>query len=112
MPPDLEDGDKSPRPAAPDANSLAALADENQKLKESARKHNAERLVFAIVILIIWDAHTFKSYESWAPVICLTVLEAMGLFILAWRLEMHEVVALFWGVMKSYGKQDPGEPPK
>ena len=90
------------------ASTEADLARANQKIA----KFNAERLVFCIILLIIWDAHTFKSYSDWAPVIGIMVLEILGIYILAWRLDMHQVIQLAWGMMRSYGGRNAGDTPE
>ena len=90
------------------ASTEADLARANVKIA----KFNSEQLVFCIVLLIIYDAHTFKSYDGWAPVLGLMVLEILGIYILAWRLDMHQVIQLAWGVMRSYGKGNVGDTPE
>ena len=100
-----------PTPQTPTGKSAAALEEDLQAANRTIAKQKAERLVFLIVLVIIWDAHTFKSFSSWAPTISLLVLELIGFFVLAYRFDLHEVVKLFWGVIRTYGRQDPGDEP-
>ena len=111
MPGDLEEGGGGDKKATPTSKSSAELERDLEDAKKQIAKHNAERAIFSIVLVIIWDNQVFKSYDGWAPVISILALELIGLFILAYRLEMHEVIRLFWGAMRAYGKQDPGDPP-
>jgi len=96
---------------SPSSKGSASLEVDLERANKRIAKYNAERIAFVIVLLIIWDAHTFKSYSGWAPVIALLVLELVGLYIIAWRFDMHEVIQLFWGAMKSYSKRDVGDTP-
>lgn len=93
---------------SPSERSSAAL---EQELQDAYARLGGERLVFLIVLVIAWDAHTFKSYSSWAPCIALLVLELLAIFILAYRFKMHSVIQLFWGAIRGYAQKDPGNPP-
>ena len=96
----------------PSSKGSASVEADLARANQEIAKFNAERLVFCIVLLIIWDAHTFKSYSDWAPVIGIMVLEILGIYILAWRFDMHEVIQLAWGVMRSYGGKNAGDAPE
>lgn len=108
---DLSNLEGPSKEETPSGKSAAALEQELQSAKKTISKHNVERVLFVLVLVVVWDAHTFKSYQSWAPTISITVIELVGLFILAYRFEMHEVITLFWAAIRGYAQKDPGDPP-
>lgn len=98
--------------ANPSSKGSASLEADLERANRRISRFNAERLLFVIVLIIIWDAHTFKSYDGWAPFVGLMVLEILGIYILAWRLDMHQVIQLAWGMMRSYGGRNAGDTPE
>ena len=105
---DLKSIEGSESKPSPSERSSAAL---EQELQDAYARIGGERLIFLIILVVIWDAHTFKTYRSWAPCISLLVLELLGIFILAYRFKMHEVIQLFWGAIRGYAQKDPGTAP-
>ena len=104
------EGDRDRR-VSPSGKSAAALEADLQAANKVISKHNAERVLFFLVLVVIWDAHTFKSSQGWAPPIGLLAFELIGSFVLAYRFDLHEVIQLFWGAMRSYGRQEVGPAP-
>ena len=92
--------------------SAADISRELEEANKKIRKHNAERIIFGIVIMIFWNDYTFKGNDGWAPVISKLVLELIVVFVLSYRFGLHEIIKLYWSIMRAYGKSDPGEAPK
>ena len=62
-----------------------ALSNEEleKRLEQQTHARASERFFFISVLIVGYDAHTFKSFESRAGPVCLTVLEFAGLYVLA-----------------------------
>lgn len=73
-----------PQIPSKEANPLAdSVAELESKLEDQRRGRSAERFFFICVLIAVYDAHTFKSFQGWAGPVCLTFVEFAGLFVLA-----------------------------
>lgn len=91
----------------------ASIAELEKRLIDQTHGRACERFVFIVILAVVYDTHAFKGFESWAPPICLTLLEIGGLYVLAEMTGVRDMAALIrTGVLvmakRVRGKDDPG----
>ena len=74
----------------PDSN--AKLAQENTALKGNIYE---ERLLWLIIVAVIFDSFVFTYMDNWGGPIAILILEIIAILILANRWEVQEVKNLF-----------------
>lgn len=85
------------------SRSNAELADDVERLTFQL---NIERFCFIVGCICFADGIVFTYYSSITAPVCLTLLEAGGLFVLARYLEIGEVVTLISEMIRRFGKKD------
>jgi hypothetical protein len=104
--------EKSATGASPAGKSAAALEADLEAANKKIAGYNAERFGAALIVIVIWDANIFPNFQGWAPPVSILILELVGLFMLAARLNLGEVVNLMVGALWAYGKRGESDPSK
>jgi len=95
------------RTASSEAEAKAQLESDVARLESTL---NAERFCIAVAVTVLFDAFMFRDYKVWSAPVALLVVELTGLFVLARRLKVDEVVGLTFEVLKSWGKSRESDP--
>ena len=87
-----------------------AKADLEDDVEELTSALNTHRFLTCVGIIVIFDAVVFQAIDNWMAPLCLTVIELIGIFVLARHYEIPEAIKLTFFIMKMVGKRekDPG----
>lgn len=88
----------------------AAKAQLEQDVERLEATLNAERFCIVVGITVLFDAFMFRDYQTATAPIALTAVEFAGLFVLARRLGVEEVISLTFEVLKSWRKSPDSDP--
>lgn len=99
--------DEPRRPASSTDRAKAQLEKDVEALEATL---NAERFCVAVLIVVVFDAFMFREYKTWASPLALAAIEFAGLFVLARRLGVDEIVGLVYELVRSWGKSRDSDP--
>jgi hypothetical protein len=101
------------RPTHGSANSSSKAKAELEKDVERLEAIlSTERFCIAITIIVVFDAFMFKDYRTWGSPIALLIIQLAGLFVLARRLGVDELITLTRQLVRSWGKKGESDPPQ
>ena len=84
------------------AKAISKLSDDLEAIK---RRLNDERFVFALLVMILFDAWDFHSMQTWGGPLSVLVLEVVALIVLARILGVSELTRLLEQIISSFGRQ-------
>ena len=91
-----------PPSSAPSRGLLAASGDEDgakddtiasleTRLSELDDKHQEQKFLFVLVLVVLFDAHIFSNMENWAAAFVIGLIQLFGIIVLADRCRVNTV---------------------
>lgn len=91
--------------AREDAGGASAISRLSEELESIKRRLNDERFVFVLFSMILFDAWSFHSAQSWGGPVSVLILEVVALAVLARVLGVSELTRLLEQLISSFGRQ-------
>jgi hypothetical protein len=93
-------------------SSSKAKAELEKDVERLEATLNAERFLIAVLVVGLFDAFMFKDYKTWGSPVALLIIEMAGLFVLARRLGVDELITLTRQLVRSWGRRGESDPPQ